>query len=64
MLSFYRRADRKLRALINTRLPNSYDFANVANDEHRSAYKGAGSRYIFFKPGKTRCKVASLSSDL
>jgi cephalosporin hydroxylase len=56
MLSFHRRADRKLRELMNTNLPNSYDFATRASDEHRSAYRGRAADIFFSNQGKPAAK--------
>jgi cephalosporin hydroxylase len=56
MLSFYRRADRKLRELMNTHLPSAYDFATQASDEHRSTYRGRAADIFFSNQGKPAAK--------
>jgi cephalosporin hydroxylase len=56
MLSFYRRADKRLRALINPQLPNVYDFSSIANDEHRLAYQGRAADIFFSNQGRPVAK--------
>jgi len=56
MQSIYSRADRKLRSLLNSNLPNSYDFSIRATDEHRSAYPGRAADIFFSNQGKPVAK--------
>ncbi len=56
MTSLYRRADRKLRELANPDVPGSSDFAVIANDEHRSTYRGRAAELFFSNQGRPVAK--------
>ncbi len=56
MMSLFRRADKKLRKLTNAGVPGSSDFAGIANDEHRSTYRGRAADIFFSNQGKPVAK--------